>query len=299
MAAIRAAGRGALPRLQTVVRGDPKAKEAIYFVHGWPDNGQTFAPLFDRASKVVKADEDLSKYRCVLVSLPVEQFDEGVWNPEVLTFPVVISLLADLIRTAEAAPITLVGHDWGAVICSALAREHPDLLNRLVLMDIGAQSHPLKNPLLLVGIATYQIINACIYLIGRIPFLRGLADTVNAIWLWLLLAKLGGEPSYGPCRRSSGNFYYRHVFSYIASGGLDQALRYIKKPPPTLPLLFLYGTGVFHDKQWEARLQSDELPLCDAAFVAKCHWFHHREPATVARLIASWLSKVAKVSKGQ
>jgi epoxide hydrolase 4 len=47
-------------------------------------------------------------------------------------------LLADVRGLAEAldlAPLTLVGHDWGGIVAWALALKHPEMLERLVVID--------------------------------------------------------------------------------------------------------------------------------------------------------------------
>jgi pimeloyl-ACP methyl ester carboxylesterase len=47
-------------------------------------------------------------------------------------------LLADIRGLAdelEIAPFTLVGHDWGGIVAWAFALKHPDLLERLVIID--------------------------------------------------------------------------------------------------------------------------------------------------------------------
>ena len=57
-----------------------------------------------------------------------------------------------------------------------------------------------------------------------------------------------------------------------------------------MPLLFLHGTGIFHDAAWAAKLQTLR-PACDASFVAKDHWFLQAEPARTRELLCAWLDE--------
>lgn len=43
--------------------------------------------------------------------------------------------LRGLVEELEIAPFTLVGHDWGGIISWAFALKHPELLERLVIID--------------------------------------------------------------------------------------------------------------------------------------------------------------------
>src|SRR5699024_10065897 len=44
--------------------------------------------------------------------------------------------VVELIRQADAGPVHLVGHDWGAGVAWALAATHPDLLRSLTAVSV-------------------------------------------------------------------------------------------------------------------------------------------------------------------
>ena len=93
---------------------------------------------------------------------------------EDLSFPRLASLVADTIRSESDGPVTLVGHDWGSVIVSLVLRDHPELVGRCVLLDVGAQPH-FDTPALVargLGILAYFTVNTAILLLGTMRPLR-------------------------------------------------------------------------------------------------------------------------------
>jgi pimeloyl-ACP methyl ester carboxylesterase len=60
----------------------------------------------------------------------------GPWD-----IPAVAAWVADRIRSDGATPVTLVGHSTGGAIALQLVLDHPELVDRLVLIDSGANMH--------------------------------------------------------------------------------------------------------------------------------------------------------------
>ena len=154
-------------QLRVHVAGDSSATETVVFVHGWPDDHTVFEPMLS-----LPGDDALSESRCVLVDLP--RADGAGWVGEDLSFPRLASLVADTIRSESDGPVTLVGHDWGSVIVSLVLRDHPELVGRCVLLDVGAQPH-FDTPALVargLGILAYFTVNTAILLLGTMRPLR-------------------------------------------------------------------------------------------------------------------------------
>ncbi|CAM9257920.1 unnamed protein product, partial [Phaeothamnion confervicola] len=81
------------------------------------------------------------KYRCVTVDLPNST---GLPPKEPLdrTWGYRPSELSDLIISTIRAvnggkPVMLIGHDWGAIYCYKVQQKAPELVSKLVAMDIG------------------------------------------------------------------------------------------------------------------------------------------------------------------
>ncbi len=257
------------PTLRTTVVGNP-AGPTVFYCHGWPDNSAVFQPLVKQPA--------LAPYRCVLVDLPI--CDGRDWPPSSLGFSALVVLLAATIRAdqerrQDTGPVALVGHDWGSSISALTATEHPELISRLALLDIGAMPTAiatLTSPVLLfrlVVILSYMSVNAVIYLLGRIggPLLA-LADALNGVWARFICHTFAdAAPDYGrPYGNSRVNFFYWHSLGLFISARWSRMVRHLRKP--RLPLLFLWGTPMYHDRGWAKMLQSDEWPRCGARLPA-------------------------------
>jgi pimeloyl-ACP methyl ester carboxylesterase len=56
-------------------------------------------------------------------------------DPEAYRMRHLLGDIVGLIRELDLAPLTLVGHDWGGIVSWAVALKHPELLERLVIID--------------------------------------------------------------------------------------------------------------------------------------------------------------------
>ena len=305
------AASGGLTRgLRTTLAGDPTARETLVFVHGWPDDSRCFAELLAPPSR-------LCDHRCVLVDLPV--CDGAEWQDSDLSFEAMAALLTKVIA-AEDRPVTLVAHDWGSFVSSVVLERNPELIERLVLLDVGAQ--PPFTPWLVprfAGIVAYQAVNILIYYVGRLPACGGVANLINALWITAFCSLFGdtSRPSrwlredYGRPTGSRVNFFYAHALGFVRSPAFRRAQaalaavwcvcvwprcvatacgRRVRPPcdrrvqaavspalppfyrpqaalrrPSSPPLLFLYGSGHFHDEAWAGELAGPTRPLCDSA----------------------------------
>ena len=197
------------PKLLTHLAGDPSAAETLVFVHGWPDDQRVWTPLLSCAD-----GDMLSQSRCVLVELP--RADGADWEAEDLSFPRLAFLLAETIRSEAGRPVTLVGHDWGCQIVAMVLRDYPDLVKRVVLMDVGVQPRNfLASPWLAfrgLSILSYFCVNIAIHFLGLVKPLRFLADAINARWISLLCK--AASPSFSMDDRptsSSLNYFYAYA----------------------------------------------------------------------------------------
>ncbi len=113
------------PAIHATEIGD--AGPRVVFLHGLFGQGRNF-------TQVARALEpDL---RSVLVDLP--NHGRSGWV-ETTDYEVVAGIVADWLRAtyADEGPVHLVGHSMGGKIAMVLALLHPDLVDRLVVVDIS------------------------------------------------------------------------------------------------------------------------------------------------------------------
>ncbi|HEX6585581.1 MAG TPA: alpha/beta hydrolase [Solirubrobacterales bacterium] len=110
-------------RLHYVTRG---AGKPILFLHGFPQ----FWFLWRR--QLADLGDDHAVYAADMRGYNLSCKPEDV---EAYRMRHVLADLLGLIEELGLAPLTLVGHDWGGIASWALALKHPDLLERLVIVD--------------------------------------------------------------------------------------------------------------------------------------------------------------------
>jgi pimeloyl-ACP methyl ester carboxylesterase len=89
------------------------------------------------------------------------------------------SLVDGLRQTLEEAhrrggPITVVGHDWGSYVVQRFAAAHPQMVQRMVLLDVGS-----GNPTNLPVVIAYQMyLGFVVFLASRIPLIGTLLGMI-------------------------------------------------------------------------------------------------------------------------
>lgn len=128
-----------LPHLElaALAWGDPKGKPLLA-LHGWLDNAMTFVKLAPALAAI--------GYRVVAIDFVGHGFSD--WRPAGQTY-----LMLDNCFDVQAAVMalgwetfTLVGHSMGAGVASLLAGAHPEVVEKLVLIDgVGTLTTPDKD----------------------------------------------------------------------------------------------------------------------------------------------------------
>lgn len=99
----------------------------VVFLHGLMGRGKNFRSI----AKTLGSD-----FRSLLVDLP--DHGESGWTED-FDYTEVADLIAWHLRTgfAEDGPVDVVGHSMGGKVAMVLALRHPDLVDRLAIVDIS------------------------------------------------------------------------------------------------------------------------------------------------------------------
>ena len=206
--------------------------KTLVMVHGWPDTWR----LWD--GQVPALSE---RYRCIRFTLP--GFDRAQPGRAYTVDEVV-----EAIRAVVDRPVTLVLHDWGCLYGYQFAMRYPQLVERIVGVDIGdAGSRAHLEEMGRRGkliVAAYQYWLALAWRIGG-----RIGDAMSRAMARLL--RCPTDP-----QRIGAQMAYPYAVRWLGAAGGFQGLRVFK---PEVPMLFVYGEKkpvMFHSRGWAEQVAS-------------------------------------------
>jgi pimeloyl-ACP methyl ester carboxylesterase len=247
--------------------------ETLFFVQGWPDDhtlwNDQVAALRDR-------------YRCVRVDMP--NYPDGEQRRWGYDHDTIAEALAACIRSVSPdRPVTLIAHDWGAYWAYVMHHRHPELVSRLVGLDIAPSVKPKPHEAVLI--AAYQWWLTAAFVAG------GRAGD----WMTRIMAGAFGAPQ-PQATHASLNYPYFYVWRDILTG---RRARQLAGYRPEVPVLYVYGARKavqFHSARWlehvRSRPGSEVVALPNAA-----HWVM-RDP-DFTRVLSQWLDTSLLTARGQ
>ncbi|RAU82790.1 alpha/beta fold hydrolase [Pontibacter arcticus] len=265
-----------------VARAGDKSGETIVLLHGFPEfwygwrKQLTF--FADHGYQVVAPDQ--RGYN--LSSKPQET---EAYTLEKLTADIVA-----LIRQLNSGKVVLIGHDWGGVVAWAIAIHFPDLLHKLVILNMPhpaiMQQHLRSNP--------RQMFRSWYAAFFQIPVLP--EQAAQAFDFKLLEQSMAGTANAGTFSEEDLATYRE---AWEQPGALTsminwyRAFKYTKlelDKDITVPTLMLWGKkDAFLGAEMALpsinRCTNGKLLFLDQA----THWLHHEEPEKVNQEIIAFL----------
>jgi pimeloyl-ACP methyl ester carboxylesterase len=240
--------------VEVIVEG--QGPKTIVMIHGWPDTHR----LWDAQVAALK-----EHYRCVRFTFP--GFDAG--PRRAYPFEELMETLRSIVGGGR---VILLVHDWGSFFGYQFAMRHPELVERIVGVDIGdagSRDHlgeiGAKAKLMLVA---YQLWLSLAWLVGS-----------NAMARWM--ARVIG--SRNDPRSIHAQMGYVYAMRWFGVAGGFRGLKVFK---PHCPFLYIYGERkpfMFHSRAWAARVQSIGFPTG--------HWVMLQAPEAFNRALLSWLAQ--------
>ncbi|MFK7964273.1 MAG: alpha/beta fold hydrolase [Burkholderiaceae bacterium] len=256
--------------------------ETIVMLHGWPDTHH----LWDKQVDALKPH-----FKCVRFTLPgfVDSLDARAHSLDEIT-----ALIEEVVRkVSPGKPVILLAHDWGAIFSYHFVQAHPDLVSKVIGVDIGDIASPDYVASLSakqkMGIAGYQLWLAAAWLMGP-----GIGDDMARFMARKLRAPAGHDDiGHWQC--------YPYFIRWSGAHGSFKALRPFM---PDVPMLYIYGRRkpfMFHSEQWLRQL--NEMPDCKTLGLEAGHWMMDTVPDAFNEVMLQWLgvavqpvSSVAPVS---
>ncbi len=255
---------------EVLVQGSPDLP-MLFFIHGWPDNASLWRKQFAVLSE---------QFYCVAVTLP--NFGAKPARAGGLDFPLLVAGLASTIKKHRKndQPVTLVTHDWGAYIGYMLERVHPQLIARMVALDVGGHAKPGSLKAMLFMISYQWTLIFCWLIGGMLPPLGNILSRS--------LGRLIRVPSRQVAELKS-RFNYPYFYFWrgmFLPRWKSSLLGYYR---PTCPLLYLYGLAkpvMFHSERWLKIVA--KAGGRSAGIEGAGHWFMETHPEQVNQAIADW-----------
>ena len=245
-----------------------QGQDTIVMIHGWPDTYR----LWDASVEHLKPH-----FRCVRFTLP--GFDvhgpRRAWSlDELVTF-----FRKVVEATAGGRPVTLMLHDWGCVFGYQFWMRHPQLVGRVIGVDVGDGNSPeYRRSLSGKAKSMIFIYQAWLALAWRIG---GRAGDRMTHWLVRKVA-VPSDPRFISERM---NYPY-----YIRWTGAYGSYRRTLQVKPTCPMLFIYGAlkpFTFHSPQWVQALAT--RPGSRVLPFETRHWVMLEKPSEFNEAVLAWL----------
>jgi len=248
------------------VEGD--GERTIVMVHGWPDTYR----LWDRQVEALR-----ERYRCVRFTLP--GFDRAAPRKAYDLDELTGFLRAVIERVAPGAKVILLLHDWGCAFGYQFYLRHPELVERIVGVDIG---DPASTQAVLTGRERFLILAYQTWLAAAWKVGGALGDAMTR---WMARrARAPGDPE-----TMSSNMDYPYYVLWF--GGARSYRRHGKRFFPACPMLFVYGRRKpmrFHSPRWTEKLAA--VPGNRVVEFETGHWVMAQQPERFNQVVAEWLA---------
>jgi pimeloyl-ACP methyl ester carboxylesterase len=258
---------------------------AVLLLHGFPAHWADWEPQMQALAA--------SGFRAIAPDLP--GYGESGQLPRVLDYRagLLATDLAGLIRALGLERAHVIGHDWGGTLAYLLAAQHPELVERLIIINAG---HP---ALLQSALRRFEQLRRSWYIfLFQLPLLPEWLlrrDAAISLCLRSMEVRAGAFSDsdlerYATAMRAPG--VARAALSYYRAAFRAPSRAACAVPQPTL---VLWGD---QDQALSASLLLSGLELHVphvrvTRFADAGHWLHHDLPEVVNRHLVEFLSASA------
>ena len=281
-------------RMHYVSRGEGKP---ILFLHGFPQFWFLWRrQLADLGNDHAVYAPDMRGYN--LSCRPAD--------PEAYRMRHLLADIRGLIEQLDLAPLTLVGHDWGGIVSWALSLKHPELLERLIIID--APPPITWNRDLRESPKQRSAVNYMIELSKPAPEPEEMLSANGFSMMDDIMRRIGGrgaqlsdgdravyrEAWSQPGGLTGGLNYYRaaRMGDQVAAGGVpEEYMTKISSHTVAVPTMVIWGendavllpTLTRGLSEWVPKLRVEIVPSAG-------HWVPYERPDEVNRLIREFVA---------
>ncbi len=263
-----------------VVKTGTKHRQTAILIHGWSSSWYAMYPLLELMHE---------RYRCFAVDLPgygnSPPFTEGQTSIERYA-----DLIAGLIRQVSDGPVVLVGHSMGGMISLTVARNYPELVERMVLLcpTITGRLSRFIN-VFISPVTLMERFGLGSYIVSAVEnVFVGLTDTLMRPVSFAERSRLR-EDVYlrlrADARRRGQGRTRAECFWAMRNHNMQNELKYIDTPA-----LVIWGAEDNTVPLSDASIIEDEWLEADLRILARAgHWPHFERPFVANRIISAYL----------
>jgi pimeloyl-ACP methyl ester carboxylesterase len=245
--------------------------ETLVMVHGWPDTHR----LWDGQVAALK-----DRYRCVRFTLP--GFDRA-HERRARTLDELVEFCRRVVeQVSPGQPVTLLLHDWGAIIGCQFYARHPGLVKRIVDVDIGdlvsLREEMKRKPREAALIFAYQAWLGVAWWIG--------GDRGDRMTRYM--ARRARCPA-DPAEMHAG-MDYPYWNLWFARGAANWRAQF-QAFNPTVPTLYIYGKRkpfMIHAGSWVEEMRRNPMHRVEEFHTG--HWVMLQEPERFNQVVQDWLA---------
>jgi pimeloyl-ACP methyl ester carboxylesterase len=240
----------------------------IVMVHGWPDTCR----LWDAQVGALK-----DRFRCIRFTLPGYDLSKPA---RAYSLDEVVDTIRNVVEQAcPGERATLLLHDWGCFYGYQFAMRHPQLVARVIGVDVGdAGSRRNLAELGMKGkflVISYQLWLAWAWKIGG-----RIGDALARVMVSALRCPTDA-------RSVGSQMGYPYAVVWLGAAGGAKGLKVFR---PQVPMLFLYGRKkpvMFHSRGWAEEIAA--LPGNKVIEFDTGHWIMVSRRAKFNEELLSWL----------
>ncbi len=262
----------------------------VLFLHGFPEYSGAWHGVMERLAPQVRA-----------IALDTRGIGQSEAAADMQGYDIVelVRDVKDVVAALGLAKVTLVGHDWGGFIAWEVAIRHPELLDRLVIVNAahtGVLEHLLREDAEQAKASQYMLAFRSARgeeLVSRNDFAGFRREMLEPARAAGALSDAQADDYLRLWRDSksvsAGLNYYRANKSGPPSGD-DRAPRPLDATRVTVPTLVIWGDQDIYFTPRTLELLPEVVPdLTVRRFADSGHWIVHQQPGAVADLIAAFV----------
>ncbi len=269
--------------LHVFYNGDANS-DVIIFLHGFPEYGGAWhrqLSFFAEQSYYALAP-DQRGYN--LSSKP-----KGV---KAYLLDHLVADMAEWIKQLTTRKVILVAHDWGGGVAWALAAKHPELLQKMVILNMPHLSVMEKH----LRTNIKQMLKSWYAAFFQIPLLPELMCRLwNFKFLTGALVRSATPGAFTERNLENYRQAWRQPYALTAILNWYRAFRYDvgkKHTEVIVPTLIIWGK---RDTALSAEMANGSLAMCKQGKLIivddATHWLHHEKPNEINRMILSFLKE--------